>query len=222
MKNEERKCLFVAMVGLSASLSIWHHGCDSGDGGSGGEVDTETDTDTGTETATETGTEEGEECAEGEGWYDPSTGLCWQDPPISEKVQWYYADAYCLYLDLGGRHDWRLPDIGELISLMRGCVEGEATGDLSKSACGVEDPWCLESSCNDGADCGACTCEAGPGEGCYWDPALSGDCTWYWSSSSYVNDPGRAWRVGFHCGHVYSFQKSLEYEMRVRCVRGGT
>ncbi|MFO8073373.1 MAG: DUF1566 domain-containing protein [Polyangia bacterium] len=120
------------------------------------------------------------------GFRDTDTGLCWQDPPSEYDLNWFEASGtedpysnpeatdYCGSGEWGDHTDWRLPDIDELISLMRGCIAGDATGDLSSSICGVEDPGCLEQVC-DSDDCEWCTGWSGPGQGgCYWDPTLIG------------------------------------------------
>ncbi|MCK9464119.1 MAG: DUF1566 domain-containing protein, partial [Proteobacteria bacterium] len=77
------------------------------------------------------------------GQLDPATNLCWQNPPPDDKLNWEAAKAYCDGLSLGGHDDWRLPKIHELNSIVRGCVNGTASGDLRKSKCGVADPGCL-------------------------------------------------------------------------------
>ncbi len=165
----------------------------------------------------------------GGGYLDPDTELCWQDPPSTKGMNWYEATGtahpnynpddidYCGDLDWGGHTDWRMPEVDELISLIRGCVDGAATGDMSTNNCGVYDPFCLEASCDDEKDCDNCKYLNGPGaEGCYWDPALSGVCSWYWSSSI-VPGAGFAWLVYFNFGFVICDIK--EKTVTVRCVR---
>jgi len=70
---------------------------------------------------------------EGEPWYDSSSGLTWQNPPTKTRMNWQAAVDYCSSLTFaeGG---WRLPTIGELRTLIRGCVDTETSGN-----CGVND-----------------------------------------------------------------------------------
>ena len=162
-------------------------------------------------------------CVAGGNWYDTATALCWQNPPSTDMLTWDEVVAYCEGLSLGDYDDWRLPLIQELMSLLRGCVNGTATGDLSASDCGVSDPDCLEYSCwGTGTACITCEIAAGPDDdpaGCYWDPALAGTCWAYWSSSSYAYDVSYAWGVDFNGGYVVGLGKSGTFY--ARCVRGG-
>jgi hypothetical protein len=148
-------------------------------------------------------------------------GLCWENPPNGGAHTWFNAFDHCNVLELGGYSDWRLPMVQELISLLRGCVGGVETGDLSTSECGVTDPDCLASECGD-ETCEYCDQLAGPDddpEGCYWVPDLVGECDWYWSSSNRASSASYAWVVYFDWGFVSSLDKDgLEY---IRCVRGG-
>lgn len=50
-------------------------------------------------------------------WLDPLTGLEWQKGP-AQQMNWYQALEYAGALDLGGHHDWRLPNIRELESFL--------------------------------------------------------------------------------------------------------
>jgi len=201
--------------------------------GSGPDLDTDSDTDSDSDTDTDTDSDtdsDQEPC-----WCDTATGLCWQNPPDDIQMNWYTASGkkndeynpegvpgYCEYNEWGGYNDWRLPDIDELISLIRGCVDGKVTGDLSTSICGVEDPDCLDYYCHDKNNCSGCSYLRGPCEdGCYWHPEIEGKCSWYWSSSIvfvYGEEWGStAWGVNFNYGDLDSENKSDE--RRVRCVR---
>ena len=54
--------------------------------------------------------------------------------------------------------------------------------------------------------CDGCTGGEGPGEaGCYWDPALTGPCETYWSSSCSPDGSSSvwAWRINFGGGGVW-------------------
>ena len=49
---------------------------------------------------------------------DTATGLQWQDN-TGDYTTWEGAIDYCEALDLGGKQDWRLPNINELRSLAK-------------------------------------------------------------------------------------------------------
>ena len=171
------------------------------------------------------------DCAGGK--YDSRTGLCWQDPPGNKEMNWYEATGtadpdynpggavdYCGDLELGGHKDWRLPDIDELISLVRGCVQGTATGTLSPSTCGLNNPDCLDVFCCEGPHCVTCPYDEGPGTGgCYRDSALSGDCDMFWSSSTNISAQTYSWGVDFSDCYMDNVNKTNDN--KAYCVRNG-
>lgn len=95
------------------------------------------------------------DCAGGK--YDPSTNLCWQDPPSDSQFNLTSATTYCAGLNSSGAGGWRVPTYTEVLSLRRG-TEG----------CVV-----------------ICSSGLGPGmNGCYWPPDLRGTCGVYLSSTT--------------------------------------
>ncbi len=50
-------------------------------------------------------------------WIDPKTGLEWQQA-CPGRMTWFKAKAYSASLVLAGKHDWRLPTLAELESLL--------------------------------------------------------------------------------------------------------
>ena len=199
------------------------------DGDSDADTDSDTDTDTDTDADTDTGTDD--DCP---GWYDSVWHVCWQNPANLPSMNWYEAVGeedtdhnpggaidYCGDLDESGYTDWRLPDIDELLSLMRGCVDADATGGMDFSTCGVTDPMCLDLySCDEDPECAWCEPLGGPGvTGCYWDPAILDACGYgpIWSSSGLSNSSGSAWVVRFRYGGVSFESKNTWGE--VHCVR---
>ena len=146
------------------------------------------------------------------GKLDPSTGLCWQDPPPETALSWNEPSEYCDDLSWGGHSDWRLPTLSELRSLIRGCPDMETGG-----ACNASDS-CLEMECND-ESCDGCSNLEGPHiGGCYWDPALNGSCNQVFVSSSFL--PGNdsyIWSISFASGVIS--HNDWSWERSVRCVR---
>ncbi len=178
------------------------------DTGSDNESDNNTDMDSDTESDTPTDANRFPmtDCEGGK--YDPSTKLCWQDPPSAYQMNWSNAVSYCDELTDGV---WSLPTIDDLISLLHGCQNGIET-DMNPSLCTMNPDNCsLTDTCGSVRNCGVCS------DGCYWDPALDGSCSVYWSSSSYAPDPNLAWYVYFSYGEVVNLDK--EDSGYVRCIR---
>jgi hypothetical protein len=150
-------------------------------------------------------------------WTDQTKGLTWQVASPADYYGWEEAKSYCDSLSLGGHSDWRLPTIGELRTLIRGCPDVEYGG-----RCNIDEGDCLDGLCRN-KFCGGCSNSDGPGEGgMYWPVGIEGPCCAYWSSSSYLNlhpegDHYRGWYVFFNAGTVFS--ASVDTEMPVRCVR---
>lgn len=141
----------------------------------------------------------------------------WQNPPVENVMTWNGAKSYCQNLLLAGYGGWHLPTIGELRSLIRGCP-----GTVTGGACGVTDD-CLILPCSGSGDCGDCSLNGGPADGCYWPYEMQGFCGWYWSSLA-VADSGSflAWCVGFNYGDVGSLMVDEFFfpaHHLVRCVR---
>jgi hypothetical protein len=147
------------------------------------------------------------------GWFDPVSGLCWQEPPYEEVEYWWAAVGYCDGISLGGYGpgSWHLPTITELRSLIRGCPATMILG-----ACSVIES-CLDYSCGL-PPCDGCPREEGPGVGgCYWDTLLAAHCGFYWSSSDATGLAEAAWAVRFDNGSVGVSRKAA-FNL-VRCVR---
>jgi hypothetical protein len=49
---------------------------------------------------------------------DLATGLTWQKQDDNTQRAWTVAVSYCQGLSLGGKSDWRLPDVNELQSIV--------------------------------------------------------------------------------------------------------
>jgi hypothetical protein len=109
-------------------------------------------------------------------WNDPATDLTWQDPqkdaytPDDQGPGYPDAVRYCEELVLGGYDDWRLPNIDELRTLVRGNPDTEAGGD-----CPLEEGSYREDMYS--AYCAESPQYEGPGgDGCYWADELTGPC----------------------------------------------
>lgn len=158
------------------------------------------------------------ECSSPWGWYDKTSGLCWENPPTStEALIWDDALAYCDALVLGGYNDWRLPSISEMRSFVRGCDTTITGGE-----CDVTDE-CVPNN-PEGNGCGGEVCETGcwdsegPGVGgCFWDAEIKGDCKGYQSSTP--ADLGYyVWIIQYGSGAIWRHEKN---ETWLRCVRTG-
>ena len=128
----------------------------------------------------------------------------------------------CNALSLSGT-GWRLPNVTELRSLMRGCQALRAGGACAVNdscpACGLAaGQECLGSACFDSANCDPFACSDDGGlTGCYWSGSLKGNCGAFWSSSSYANDTGQAFSLDFKLGQLANAAKGGS--AAVRCVR---
>ena len=61
-------------------------------------------------------------------WTDKDSRLTWQVVPSEKTMPWSEADSYCNNLSLGGYSDWRLPNIIEFQTLIKGCSNTKAGG----------------------------------------------------------------------------------------------
>ena len=156
-----------------------------------------------------------------DGWYDPTTGLCWENSSPSFWSTWDDALTYCDGLVVGESDDWHLPTVTELRSLIRGCAATETGG-----ACRADDT-CRNRSCWTEA-CNGCPELSGPGDGgVYWPPGVRGTrSSWlYWSSllcadcDLWPEPVTFAWYVDSGCGSVGVYTRS--HTSAVRCVRPG-
>ena len=171
------------------------------------------------------------DCTEYTIWNDPDTNLSWQDPqkdaytPDDPGLSQPDALRYCEELVIGGYDDWRLPNIDELRTLIRG-NPGTMTGGDCPIHEGSPKAAMSDTACGPGPD------YEGPGDGgCYWEPELTGTCNKddpadegdrpLETVSSTVASDDDFWvaDVLFHEGsvpfnHIYSLAD-------VRCVRNG-
>ncbi len=138
--------------------------------------------------------------------------LVWQNPAALDQMKWQAAMDYCEALVLDEFENWRLPTIGELRTLAKGC---EAT--LPGGSCMLNDT-CYASNCRND-DCDGCAENEGPEDGCYWQSDLEGICLGYWSSTTVENDEEKAWLFGFGSAVIYYGSGKETYNANVRCVR---
>lgn len=145
-------------------------------------------------------------------WTDPVSGLTWENQYDGDLIKWAEAKQYCEDLHLGDHADWRLPTVGELRTLVRGCPATESGG-----SCNIEESKCMALSCKDDS-CFGCSLGDGPGErGCYWPVEMEGWCFAHWSSSPVEDHPAEAWDVGFQHAEI-NYADFVAVRL-VRCVR---
>ncbi len=147
-------------------------------------------------------------------WCDHITRLCWQDPPYEEGLDWDDAVNYCENLHLAFYDDWRLPNIDELRTLIRGTSDTETAG-----RCKVTDE--TAATDHDTRYCSSNNRLEGDGsDGCYWHISLSsscgGDFVSFWSSSV-TEHSEYAWQVWFTTGSIGESHKNKR--SNIRCVR---
>lgn len=123
-------------------------------------------------------------------WTDPGSGLSWTVSQIGQHPL-AMAQERCQALRTRGHDDWRLPDIDELRSLIRDCADFEM----------------------------GCTADAGPANGCYWPPELTGLCSSYLTTSEIEGWAGHYHSVFFPKGQRADVAgvSPVPY----RCVRSG-
>ena len=137
---------------------------------------------------------------------DRNTLLIWEkksdDDSIHDKdTQYNWANAFAVHVadlntaNFAGRHDWRLPNVKELQSL----VDYETFNP-------AVDPAFNNGDCA-GGTCTVLTC------------SCTGMASVYWSSSTVAGTPTSAWIVSFNDGDVDAVDKSNDFF--VRAVRGG-
>jgi hypothetical protein len=145
-------------------------------------------------------------------WVDEAAGLIWQREAASVRMNVEAALLYCSENqgELPGI-GWRLPNVTELRTLVRGCPATEAAGacELTESCTSFDSCW--------STDCwSTCMLGDGPG-GCYREQELEGSCSATWSSDGVDDQMGRYWYLGFRNGGLQHDLSTEESE--VRCVR---
>lgn len=146
-------------------------------------------------------------------WTDPATGLIWEKNPTETEVNWAQAVDHCG--GLAGGAGWRLPDIDELRSLIRGCPGTVTGGSCNES---VSCPGAGTDCCNE--PCMGCEWLKGPGPGgCYWPDELKGLCDWYWSATAAGDLTSYACFAHFANGHLSHDDKANPMTHHVICVR---
>jgi hypothetical protein len=77
--------------------------------------------------------------------FDRTTGLVWERGPTGPGMTWDAAVAYCPTLTVGGKHDWRLPTIDELKTLVDATQSNPAL-PLGNHFVGVQSQYCWSST----------------------------------------------------------------------------
>jgi hypothetical protein len=151
-------------------------------------------------------------------WYDPKSDLTWQVVPASESLTYEPAKDRCAALTFCGQRGWRLPTIGDLRALIRGCPATQ-TGGL----CGVTDS-CTAHTCQTG-ECSICTGKGPAPNGEFWPAELQGHAGYTYSSSLRSDNMQFAWFANFATGRIEALDKgpngSGGMTAQARCVRSG-
>ncbi len=146
-------------------------------------------------------------------WTDPDTALGWQNGETVGNESMIAADAatYCDALTWAGFDDWRLPTIGELRGLVRGCEETAAGGSCQvRDDCTALDCWTV--------NCDGCSSGAGLGaDGAYVSDELKGQLAGHWSTTDVSGLDSATWTADFQTAQVDFNDQS---ERTARCVRG--
>ena len=146
----------------------------------------------------------------------------WSLPRYETSYTQAAAIQFCDELELAGYSDWRLPKIEELTTLIRGCVDGQATGDFSRSTCTIGDS-CLASSCIDDPHCESCGLNGGPGRWNIYAPEDfyavedDGEVAYLWSSSPVSDDETRGWLL--YLNTVIFYRYPIDFNESAACVR---
>ncbi len=130
-----------------------------------------------------------------------------------KKMSWDSAVSYCENLAEDGHDDWRMPNIDELRTTVKNCLQTEVGGSCRVS----EKGGCLSlEQCVDKQK-GSCFCEYKENNGGYYSKLGDSDGVWLWSSSVVSDKPNSRWRIGFSSGMVIHNDTIVNFY--VRCVR---
>jgi hypothetical protein len=165
-------------------------------------------------------------------WCDDVNGLCWQNECTSDFVFQGEAAEHCDDLNTAnwkGYDDWELPNVDDLITLLRGCQDGTVVANGESACVMTRDSYedCVNVSpyyCDADTNCAACTAGNGANSGCYVESHISasyGDCDTYWTStpadsmgysrwtvSTETGDLGMCGPTGATCGKVLCVRKN--------------
>jgi len=122
-----------------------------------------------------------------------------------EKMSFTDAEKYCEELVENGYHDYRLPTISELRSLVKNCEPSGITGE-----CKVTDE-CLDTICFD-ENCGGCKKTDGT------DFSAMGDAGVLWSSSVVTGFENEVWALDFDDAGFKKLNKEEDTAF-IRCAR---
>lgn len=144
---------------------------------------------------------------------DLVTGYFWSNPSNS-KMEWSSAKTYCSGISDGGFHDWRLPTVSELRTVIKNCPKTETGG-----TCRVTDT-CTKNECYVKENC---SCDQSDIQGYYSKLNFSAD---YWSSTfnATVDNNSWNWYVDFKkaelmdCKNGNAFLESSASH-KVVCIR---
>lgn len=148
-----------------------------------------------------------------------TTGRLWQqdDSMIANLTQ---ARDYCRNLGLADKAGWQLPTIDELRELLIGCPNNGIQG-----SCPITHETCQGKNWDDPVcnSCEGCDMLQGPGtDGCYIDPAFTGNCVTLLSNTQVkAQQTGdlRTWYITLYDGRIDAPPPGSGNNFFVRCVR---
>jgi hypothetical protein len=150
-------------------------------------------------------------------WFDEISGNCWQNDGHYPVLSPEEASEHCANMALGELNGWYLPDVKEMASLMRGCVNGSSSAYMLPSNCEFE----MDTSGRfvKKMDCGSCMAYHGPREdGCYLPHGIDDMCEEWeqWRTASYYQ-ADHPIVVLFSMGY-FSYGSDAFKPSRTRCV----
>jgi len=144
---------------------------------------------------------------------DPDSLLMWEVPTLDNNGNQAALAEGCSGLEMCGYDDWRLPNVAEMRTLIRGCP-----ATMPGGTCNVEAGVCLESSCAH-PSCEGCAEYDGPGElGRYWPKEMGQYGVAFFSADDVLDGGEQVWTLHVKFGKIFAYgdDSFIQYRMCVR------